>query len=397
MKKIVLTVMLSAFAMAGFAQYADNAPGTYDRITERGPYMTNKFFDNWFISVGGGVNYYMGEDFNKGDFTDRLAPALDVSLGKWITPSVGIRVQYAGLKAKSYTNLLVDSGQSPAKREFNVMSFHGDFLWNISNAIGGYKETRTWDLIPYVGVGMAQSSNGDLPYMEDKSVWRPAFNFGLINNFRLGGVVDLNLEARYMLVDGGFDQYIADGGYGWETDGMLSLTAGLSFKLGPKGGFKRPLQPEVPDYTPYEQRISRLEGDLANANSRADRLASELQAERNRPAPQAQTVTTPATTTVFFTIGSATISERDMLNIERMAAVIKASPNSKFGVTGYADSSTGSAARNQQLSQQRADAVAKALTEKFGVNASQLVINAMGGVNLHSNPALDRAVIVKLD
>ena len=150
MKKIVLTAMLSAFAFAGFAQYADNAPGTYERVTERGPYMTNRFFDNWFIGVGGGVNYYDGKGYTKGDFTDRLAPALDVSLGKWITPSVGIRAQYAGLSTKSFTNVGVQAtGNPPYERKFDVMSFHGDFLWNISNAIGGYKETRTWDGIPF--------------------------------------------------------------------------------------------------------------------------------------------------------------------------------------------------------------------------------------------------------
>lgn len=400
MKKIVLTVMLSAFAVAGFSQYAHNAPGTYDRVTERGPYMTNRFFDNWFIMVGGGVNYYIGGNFNEGDFGDRLAPALDVSLGKWITPSVGVRLQYAGLSAKTFTNIgSTQSGEGPFKKEFDVMNLHADFLWNISNAIGGYKETRTWDVIPFVGAGIAQSNNGTTDYMADKAVWRPSLNVGLINNFRLGGVVDLNLEARVMFVDKDFDQYVssATNQLGYRTDEMYSLTAGLSFKLGPKGGFKRPLQPEVADYTPYNQRISSLEGELADANARAARLASELQAEKNKPATTKEVVIGNATTTVFFTIGSAVISERDMLNLERMAAVIKEAPDSKFGVTGYADSSTGSAQRNQVLSQQRADAVAKALTEKFGVKASQLVISAKGGVSDHKNPALDRAVIVKLD
>ena len=59
----------------------------------RGPYQTNRFFDNIFIGVAGGVNIYHGENDSYGSFGKRLAPALDISVGKWITPSVGLRAQ----------------------------------------------------------------------------------------------------------------------------------------------------------------------------------------------------------------------------------------------------------------------------------------------------------------
>lgn len=50
--------------------------------SKRGPYETYKFFDNWFISAGGGVNLYEGEEDNQGKLGKRLAPTWDLSLGK---------------------------------------------------------------------------------------------------------------------------------------------------------------------------------------------------------------------------------------------------------------------------------------------------------------------------
>ena len=58
----------------------------------RGPYETNRLFDNIWLGVGGGVNIYHGENDSYGSFGKRLAPALDLHVGKWITPSVGLRL-----------------------------------------------------------------------------------------------------------------------------------------------------------------------------------------------------------------------------------------------------------------------------------------------------------------
>lgn len=66
----------------------------------RGPYETNRFFDNVFVGVAGGVNLYFGENDSEGKFGKRLAPAMDIHVGKWFTPSIGARVGYAGLQGQ---------------------------------------------------------------------------------------------------------------------------------------------------------------------------------------------------------------------------------------------------------------------------------------------------------
>ena len=160
MKKVFLVLLVSFIGVCAFAQ--DET--VIEVQGQKGPYVTNGFWDNWFLSAGGGAQIYFGQSDTYGDFGKRLAPALDVSIGKWITPSVGVRFQYSGLKAKGWTfgELPYSEGTADAKgyfkEKFNTMNLHADFLWNISNAIGGERVDRFWNVSPYVGMGLARSS-----------------------------------------------------------------------------------------------------------------------------------------------------------------------------------------------------------------------------------------------
>lgn len=395
MKKLFLTGAMALVAASAFSQGIepyDRTPGTYARTTQRGPYLTNRFFDNMYISVGGGVNLYLGSGDNQGDFGKRLAPALDISLGKWVTPSVGLRLQYAGLQGRGfstaitpYTNAIPDEEGLYAKK-FNLMHFHGDVMWNLSNAIGGYKASRRLEFIPYLGAGVIRTGKDGSRNVQ------LAATVGMVDKIRLSEVVDLMLETRYTIAKPELDQFVG----GKKTDGVLALTAGLSFKFGPRGGFKRPETPIPANYTPYERRISELERQQAADQAQIDRLNRELEAAKNRPTPQPQPVVenVPATMTIFFPIGSAVISPENEVNLQNIAAYMKKSTARSFMVTGYADSSTGSAQRNLQLSRERAEAVANALV-KLGIDRSKLTVEGKGGTNAFGNPSLCRIVEVE--
>lgn len=397
MKKLILTIALAAMAVGVSAQEwekYDTSAGTYERTTKRGPYLTNRFFDNMFIGIGGGVNIYNGKFDSKADFGDRIAASAELSLGKWLTPSTGVRVQVTGIKAKGLSGEATNFTKSTPnkkdyyKKEFNVLNTHADFLWNISHAIGGYKSERTWNFVPFMGFGFARAWKSDV-----ESNYEFTANVGLLNTIRLGGVVDLTLEGKYMFVKPRFDNFPG----GRKIDGMTSVTAGLTFKLGPKGGFKRPMAVAPADYTPYNKRIGTLEDELAAEKARADKLAKDLEAANNRPQPKPETVVAPVSTTVFFKIGQAFLTDKDMVNLENIAKTMKATPDKKYTVTGYADAGTGSAQRNEIISRQRAESVKKALVEKFGVNESQLNVVAGGGVKHSKNPELDRSAFVVIE
>lgn len=160
------------FALLLFSGLAAQAQETGSRENRdaqgrivRGPYETNRLFDNIFVGVAGGVNLYFGENDSEGKFGKRLAPALDIHVGKWFTPSIGARVGYAGLQAKGWTTagtLYAKQADGNLFREkFGVMYLHADALWNFSNAVSGYREDRTWNFVPYAGVGWARSYGND--------------------------------------------------------------------------------------------------------------------------------------------------------------------------------------------------------------------------------------------
>ena len=166
MKRLYI-IALFVFA-SGFASAQENRePGCAEPHRTGGLSETNRFFDNIFVGVAGGVNLYFGENDSEGKFGKRLAPAMDIHVGKWFTPSIGARVGYAGLQAKGWTSagtLYAKSADGGLFREkFGVMYLHADAMWNFSNAVSGYKESRTWNFVPFVGVGWARSYGNDAP------------------------------------------------------------------------------------------------------------------------------------------------------------------------------------------------------------------------------------------
>ena len=99
---------------------------------------------------------------------------------------------------------------------------------------------------------------------------------------------------------------------------------------------------------------------------------------------------------IFFTIGSAKIDAKGMVNINLAADIMKANPDVKYVVNGYADKATGSAKTNQRISDKRAEAVYNALI-KAGVSESQIEWKGLGGqANMYDNSrALTRVVVIE--
>ena len=71
-----------------------------------------------------------------------------------------------------------------------------------------------------------------------------------------------------------------------------------------------------------------------------------------------------------------------------MAEWLKANPEEKIAIVGYADRNTGSAAYNMGLSERRANAVAKVLTDEYGIDPSRLTVKWDGSeVQPYNNEA----------
>lgn len=380
MKKNVLLLIVLFVTMGAIAQN-----------TKRGPYLTNKFFDNWFISAGGGIGVYFGEDDEQGSFGKRIAPAFDVAVGKWITPTVGVRLQLDGIQAKGFSygdspyKYGSKDGDGLYKTRFQMINLHADVMYDLTTAICGYKEDRVYRLVPYVGFGWGRAYKSDCPTNNEITG-----NLGLINKFRLSDAWDLNLELRAMIVNQGFDGMTR----GVKLEGNTNLTVGFAYKFNQRN-FERPVPAVEPDYSAYDRRIKALEGDLADAQNKARELADALARERANKAPVQQVAASPLA--IFFNIGKSNLTKKELINLGYLAETIKSCPDKKFKLQASADKQTGSASWNQKLSEKRAQAVYDALVNKYGVNADQLIIDAIGGQdnNPYDEPYLNRVVLIK--
>ena len=367
----------------------ENGNRDENRKVVRGPYETNRFGDNWFIGAGGGVNLFLNEGFDP-----VIGPSIDANLGKWFTPSVGMRVGYQGFK----TNVSADN----ATQNFGYMYFHGDFLWNMSNALGGYKETRFWNLVPYAHAGYFRTYGLNGSEFYDNEI---AAGAGLLHNLRLIDRLDLIIDMRATVMNGR-----AIG-----TDGVSllpSVTAGLAVDLG------------FPNFVRTSTVVAALE--LANAEKSAileaatlaleaanlaleeenmdlekanAALAKENSALKKKPSGMDFTAffenMSPAT--VYFEIGQAVLNDKEMEHLDFIAKniVSSADKNTKIYLTllGTADGNTGTMRRNQHLSEARAKYIYDILTAKYNISKERLIIKSEV-VRKAAKPALSRAVVI---
>ena len=102
MKKYILTAAVSLVATGVYAQSVDEAM-VAESYTETITEMKIDFKSNWFISAGVGGQVFFGDHDRQASFGDRLSPALDIAVGKWFSPSIGVRLMYSGLSGKGAT------------------------------------------------------------------------------------------------------------------------------------------------------------------------------------------------------------------------------------------------------------------------------------------------------
>ena len=404
---IIITSALLMSVSGLFAQESVLNTTQSDGCSSKANYevLTNDFWDNWFVSAGAGGMIYFGDHNKQMDLKNRFSPALDIAVGKWFTPSIGVRLVYSGLQMKGLTKNgshstgeiytdAHDGSHNLYNQKFDFCNVHGDVLFNLMNLFAGYNETRFYSVSPYLGVGWGR-------------VWQstqrrePTFNLGLYNNFRLSSSLDLNLDVHGMLVKDDFDGEVG----GSEEEGSLSATIGLTFKF-PNRSWKRctPANPNL-KYTEAEMKgIREKLNAMACENERLSVLQakSQLADVQNSQVARIDTINinTVSPVIVIFPIDKAVLSQDMRVNLSFFAQQLKKTKiKSVFVITGYADNKTGSKQGNELLSRNRAQAVYNCLTREFGISSSQLKLDYKGGVDnmFYNNPALSRATITKAE
>ena len=382
MRKVLLLLCFVSMSAVMLAQE--------DAVTEdKHSVKTNRFWSNWFVQgdvtwnafygAGGGRRVLTApfHKFPTGGGAGYTGLGASLAIGKWFTPGLGLRTKVNAWRLGSKP----DGGGDPDQ----YWAANEQVLVNLSNLLMGYNEYRVWNFIPFFGAGINRNMSQDH--------YSTQLSFGLLNTFRISRRVWVNAEI-------GWNSWEANNtGIGLKKrHQQLTAELGLTFGLG-KSRWKKVTDSGASNAL-LQGELDALNAQLEDALAENNRLQNEL---ANQPkataavstaAPKVVTKVVAAPVSVFFTVGKAVVSKKDLQNVSALAEVAK-QDNAQLKVTGFADSKTGSAEYNQRLSQQRAEAVADALVQ-MGVERSQIEVVAVGGVDTLNPFDYNRRAVVEI-
>jgi outer membrane protein OmpA-like peptidoglycan-associated protein len=392
MKTKLLFAIFAVLPLLGVAQNESNEP--LRRVT------TNGFSSNWFVSLGGSYNAsYTTQEagVSMSPFSHkRGSMGMRAALGKWFTPDIALRTVYDYGWAKNVTGAL--HGAHPAE---NFMYLHEDVMLNLTNMIWGYDENRIWTMSPYAGMGYLRNfdtKNNDV-----------GINFGVYNDFKLTDRLSLFADMQLILASSDF---LGKPGHinsslltmdRW--DRVASVNVGVTYKMGRHRSWRNESNDLAQIVALNQEELEEM-GDMLSSERQANKQLRREIARMRDAKPEEQPVKTAThvvekmnwiatPTSVFFEFDTAKPeSVRELYNLRALAEQAK-QHHKGIGVTGYADSQTGSAVYNENLSKKRARMIVDELV-KMGVPRENITLKVGGGVDELSPKAYNRRVVIEL-
>ncbi|GHV38958.1 membrane protein [Bacteroidia bacterium] len=362
MKKVSLLLVLVFAAITISAQDSgfSTKPG---RMTT---FADNGFWDNWFVGVGAGANFVVGDNNADADFLNRFTVAPTIQVGKWYNPFIGGRLKVQGGALHNFVN------NAKSMIHSKYVAGEVDFLWNVSNYLGKYNENRFYSFIPYLGVGFGYGWDYKL---HDKKYQGKQRNFtingGIINKFRLSNRVALDIDLSAALLKESFN-----GAGSNSYDGLVAASASLVFKLG-KGDFSEALLSDQGQIDDLNNQINRLRQENEQLKNRAP-IEKIVEKEKIVYRDSDKKEGTFISNVVFFRLGSAVIDKNQEVSIFNTAKYLQDNPSKKVKIVGYADKKTGTASVNMKLSEKRAKNVANALINKYNIASNRVTVEWKG-------------------
>ncbi len=256
--------------------YADETDRDTSRTALRTTWESARPGDNWFVTVHAGIADLMSEESRYVKFGDRINfPTFGLSVGKWMSPVWGVRMNITGAKLQGFavwedgvgglgnwyvgknytspsgnpTNNYIPAWESANAKfiedrflnmddridtkqgdgysyDFKYAGVSFDFLLNLKNFCMKYNEKAFFNPILYGGIGFAHT-------FKDKDNQRTAVNsimekFGLMLDFRLSDAWSVNLDGQMMILPEFFDRRVGDGN---TQDGLANYTVGITYRF----------------------------------------------------------------------------------------------------------------------------------------------------------------------
>ena len=408
--------LCGAFACSNAASAQDVFVDDAATVTEFTCDDTNHYFsnwrNNWFIEISAGgsqplVERGVGQDALSQVDGKKWTATYSVGFGRWVSPYIGFRFKALGGSYHFDCPLRWNESTDNAFIHMKSVNLQAELMWDMFNSIAGYNPTRVFSIVPFFGLGGAASwdfkANGqDWPpfqgvndgaaYQKNHSKrvqWTLPVSAGLQFRFRLCKYVDFFAEARAQFYGDNFNNYST----GNSVDAIVSAMGGFNFNIGGRsfGTFNE---------CNYLSQIAALNGQVNDLRSQLLACGQQVAAlQAQLPCPevvQKDCVNAPLMATVRFLINSSKILPTEQVNVYSMAEWLKANPNEKIIVAGYADKDTGNAAYNQKLSERRVKAVIDELVNTYGISRDRLTGDAHGdAIQPYSTNDWNRIVIFK--
>ena len=364
MKKTILSCLMLA---AGLTASAQEQKGTTEYVFE----------PHWYIQVQPvGVQYTLGEV----DFGDLLSYNVQAAVGRQFSPLWGARLAVNAWQSKAGSKF--DLANQEFKWKWNYVAPTVDATFNLSNAICGFNPNRVFNLSAFAGIGLnigwkndeaatadqgiramgtvlgtngtTYTTNQGLEYLWDGTKVRLMGQFGLIADFRLNDNWAINLEASANTLN---DKYNSKKAKNW--DWYFNALLGVKYNFGKTYSTRFIPAPE-PEIRYVEKIVEKI-----------------VEVPAPAPAETAATAAEPLRRDIFFQIGRTVIRKSEQQKVKDVVEYLKANPEAKVNVTGYADAGTGNDRINDRLAAGRADVVVKAL-KKAGIAASRISYDSKG-------------------
>ena len=389
MKKMMLLLAIAGMSLGAFAQETT----TTEIPTQKHKVVTNGFWDNWFIDLGGDfISNYSNQEVGVSANPFSLVRGnwgFDLSVGKWATPSVGVRAK-VGFGWGRQINSAEANFMGPdymwdndlTNPKFSQLNVSLQPMFNLHNIFAGYKP-RVWNTILYGSVGYQRNFKAETNSLLVGCGWLNVFNVSDRFHFNL----DIYADFGDSNMDGKADVAATSIG---DCDLQLGASIGFGVNLGKVGWENAPDVEAI--MAMNKAQLDALNASLAEQQEENARMQAII---KNHKCPEAKQVTEiiASKASVFFNIGKSKIaSKKDLVNVQEL---VKCAKGKTIVVTGYADLKTGTASYNQTLSEMRAKVVADELV-KMGVSRDKIEVVAKGGVNELSPISYNRRVVVSL-
>ena len=354
MKKAILSCLMLMGVLSASAQ---EQKGTTEYIFE----------PNWYIQVQAGARYTTGET----DFGKLISPTVQAAVGYNFNKALGARLGVNFWQSKGGYDIEA-AGSVPAYKtdyKFTSIAPALDLTLNLANLINGIPTKWEYGLFAGVGLNIRSAASDDVKaianYLSttyvDKNIYAPMpddyMESGVFLTGRLGAFVNYKITDQFAIgleVNGNMLSDKFNYKKAGNPDSYFNALLGIKYAFGPTYSTRF-----IPDPEPEIKYVEKI-------------------VEKIVEAPCPEPAVEPIRRDVFFLINKFNIRESEEQKVKDIVDYMRTNPASKVMITGYADAGTGNDKINDRLAAQRADAVVKMLTDKYGIPADRISYDSKG-------------------